>query len=100
MIDVAASSKTGEAVPQVAFITTSNTIIGQDLLDYAERRGVFITQTIVKWDGNGTLTLGRPTQLNMWESIFVSVSFMGSASMSGPPGPDNSIDPTEVEDLK
>jgi len=97
IIDAASYLKTGDAVPQVAFITTSNTIIGEDLKDYAESRGVFLTQTIVSWDDDGNISLGRPTQLNMWNRPFVSSSYSGSATLKGPPKPDTNVDPAQIE---
>ena len=99
IIDAAAQLRTGSAVPEVAFITTSNTIIGEDLKSYAEQRGVFLSQAIVSIDDDYNISIGRPVQLNMFNRPFSSTSYPGKAPLSGPPKPDINPDPAELEKL-
>lgn len=49
----------------LSFITTSDTRISRNVVDYATERGVVVTQTIVYYDvSSGLAHLGRPTVLN------------------------------------
>gem|GEM_PF-4447281 len=99
-IDVAASLTTGGANPQLAFFTTSNTVIGEDIKAYVEEKGVFISQYIAQTDGEGAITIGAPMQLNMWDRPFLSILIPGVENMIGPSVmPDRAFDNYDLEDL-